>query len=394
MSTVLLVRYAEIHLKGQNRPFFEKLLVQNVMKAAQAVCPCGIIRDRGRFILVDYDEEKGEELLAAVVRVFGVHSASPAVVCEPTMERIVDTALELVKQERPGGGSFKVDARRADKSFPLESPELARQLGGMVLRANPAISVDVHNPAWRLYVEVRDSAYLYTRFVDGPGGMPVGTGGRVALLLSGGIDSPVAGYMLARRGVELEAIYFDSPPHTSDRARRKVVDLCETLSGFCGPIRLHVVRFTEIQETIYTQCNPEYLTILMRRFMMRIANRIAAQCGCEAMATGENLGQVASQTIQSIAATNAVCVMPVFRPLIAFDKVEIIDKARQIGTYEISILPYEDCCTVFVPKHPATRPRLSDVEKAEAVLDIEAMCAEALQRVEVIPTSSPTASSL
>ena len=214
--------------------------------------------------------------------------------------------------------------------------------------------------------------------------MPVGTGGKVALLLSGGIDSPVAGYMLARRGVELEAVYFDSPPHTSERARRKVVDLCETLSGFCGPIRLHVVRFTEIQEIIYTQCNPEYLTILMRRFMMRIANRIAEQCGCEAMATGENLGQVASQTIQSIAATNAVCEMPVFRPLIAFDKAEIIDKARRIGTYEISILPYEDCCTVFVPRHPATRPRLADVEKAEAVLDIEAMCAEAMQRVEVV----------
>lgn len=386
MSNVLLVRYAEIHLKGQNRPFFEKLLVQNVMKAAEAVCPCSIIRDRGRFILVDYEDARGEELLAAVVRVFGVHSASPAVVCEPAMEDIAKTALAIIRQERPKGGSFKVDARRADKSFPLESPELARQLGGTVLRANPAITVDVHNPAWRLYVEVRDKAYIYTRFIDGPGGMPVGTGGKVALLLSGGIDSPVAGYMLARRGVELEAIYFDSPPHTSERARRKVIQLCEALTGFCGPIRLHIVRFTEIQEAIYNQCYPDYLTILMRRFMMRIAGRIAAQNGCEAMATGENLGQVASQTIQSIAATNAVCEMPVFRPLIAFDKSEIIDKARQIGTYEISILPYEDCCTVFVPRHPVTRPKLPDVERAEKVLDVEAMCAEALQQVEMIPT--------
>ena len=384
MSNVLLVRYAEIHLKGQNRPFFEKLLVQNVMKAALKVCPCGIIRDRGRFFLVDYDEARGEELLAAVVRVFGVHSASPAVVCEPTMEVITHTALALVKRERPGGGSFKVDARRADKSFPLESPELARQLGGAVLRANPSVTVDVHSPSWRLWVEVRDRAYLYTRFIDGPGGMPVGTGGKVALLLSGGIDSPVAGYMLARRGVELEAVYFDSPPHTSERARRKVVALCETLAGYCGPIKLHVVRFTEIQEAIYTQCHPEYLTILMRRFMMRIAARIAESRGCEALATGENLGQVASQTLQSIAATTAVCPMPVFRPLIAFDKAEIIDKARQIGTYEISILPYEDCCTVFVPRHPVTRPRLNDVEKAEAVLDVDAMCGEAMQRVDVV----------
>jgi tRNA uracil 4-sulfurtransferase len=381
---VLLVRYAEIHLKGHNRPFFEKLLVQKVMRAAQAVCPCLLIRDQGRFCVVDYDDAREEELLEALVRVFGVHSASPATLCEPNMEDITKTAIAVVNRERPAGGSFKVEARRADKKFPLESPALARELGGDVLCACPNLSVDVHEPSWRLYVEIREKAYLYTRVVDGPGGMPVGTGGKVALLLSGGIDSPVAGYMLARRGVELEAVHFDSPPHTSERARRKVEQLCEALSGYCGRIRLHVVRFTDIQEAIYTKCHPEFLTIIMRRFMMRIAESIAVQNGCEALATGENLGQVASQTLQSIAATNAVCGMPVFRPLIAWDKTEIVDKARAIGTYDISILPYEDCCTVFVPKHPVTRPKLQDVENAEGVLDVQAMCAEALLHIETI----------
>lgn len=389
MSNVLLVRYAEIHLKGHNRPFFERLLVQNIMKAALAVCPCTIMRDQGRFCIVDFDDGRMEELLAAVNRVFGVHSTSPAVVCEPTMEDITKTALALVKKERPEGGKFKVDARRADKSFPLESPELARQLGGAVLRTSTNITVDVHNPSWRLYVEVRDKAYIYTRFLDGPGGMPVGTGGKMALLLSGGIDSPVAGYMLARRGVELEAVYFDSPPHTSERAKRKVVQLCEVLSAYCGGIKLHVVHFTDIQEAIYTRCHPEFLTILMRRFMMRIAELIADRNGCEGLATGENLGQVASQTLQSIAATNAVCKMPVLRPLITWDKQEIVTKAREIGTYEISILPYEDCCTVFVPKHPVTRPKLADVERTENILDVDAMCAEALNHVEVICIGMP-----
>ncbi len=381
---MLLVRYAEIHLKGQNRPFFEKLLARNVMKAAEGVCPCALVRDQGRFFVTDYDAEREEELLRAVNRVFGVHSLSPAAVCEPNMDDIVKTALAVVARERPEGGRFKVDARRADKSFPLQSPELARQLGGAVLKSFRNISVDVHDPAWRLYVEVRDKAYLYTRFIDGPGGMPTGTGGKIALLLSGGIDSPVAGYMLARRGVELEAVYFDSPPHTSERARRKVVDLCEALSRYCGGIRLHVVRFTEAQEAIYTQCHPEFMTVIMRRFMMRIAESIACAGGCEALATGENLGQVASQTLQSIASTNAVCTIPVFRPLIAWDKADIVKKAREIGTYEISILPYDDCCTVFVPRHPVTRPKLKDTEQAESTLDIDALCAAALGRVETI----------
>jgi thiamine biosynthesis protein ThiI len=383
-SGLLLVRYAEIHLKGQNRPFFEKLLAQNVMRAARAVCPCNLVRDQGRFFVTDYDPAREEELLQAVNRVFGVHSLSPAAVCEPQMEEIVQTALAVVARERSQGGRFKVDARRADKSFPLESPELARQLGGAVLKHFQNISVDVHDPAWKLWVEVRDKAYLYTRFIDGPGGMPVGTGGKIALLLSGGIDSPVAGYMLARRGVELEAVYFDSPPHTSERAKRKVTDLCGALSRYCGGIRLHVVHFTDVQEAIYTQCHPEFMTIIMRRFMMRIAERIARAGGAGALATGENLGQVASQTLQSIAATNAVCGMPVFRPLIAWDKAEIVKKAREIGTYEISILPYEDCCTVFVPRHPVTRPKLEDTERAESVLDVGKLCADALARVETI----------
>jgi thiamine biosynthesis protein ThiI len=384
MENVLLVRYSEIHLKGRNRPFFEKRLENNVLAAALSVCPCALARDRGRYLVEDYDAGREEELLRAVLRVFGVHSASPAAVCAPDMDAIVATALETVRKERPGGGSFKVEARRADKRFPVESPEIARLVGGAILHSVPGTKVDVHAPSWTLNVEVRDRAYVYTRLEAGPGGMPVGTGGKVTLLLSGGIDSPVAGWMLARRGVELEAVYFDSPPHTSERAKRKVEQLCETLSRYCGGIRLHVVRFTEIQEAIYTKCHPEYMTILMRRFMMRIAERIAGKTGCGALATGEDLGQVASQTMQSIAATNAVCALPVFRPLIAFDKAEIVEKARAIGTYEISILPYEDCCTVFVPKHPVTRPRLGDVEKAESVLDVEAMCEQAMERIEII----------
>lgn len=382
MREALLVRYAEIHLKGRNRPFFEKALADNLMRAARAVCACTLTRDQGRFIVADYDPGCGEELLAAALGVFGVHSASPAAVCGPTMEEIESTALQVVKRERPGGGKFKVEARRADKSFPLESPELARRLGGIVLRSYPNCKVDVHAPDWRLWAEVRDRAYLYTRFEPGPGGMPAGTGGKAMLLLSGGIDSPVAGWMLARRGVRLEAVYFDSPPHTSERARRKVEQLCQALSGSCGSIRLHVVRFTEIQEAIYEKCHPEFLTILMRRFMMRTAEALARKEGCEALITGENLGQVASQTIQSLAATDAVCAMPVFRPLIAFDKAEIIDRARALGTYEISIQPYEDCCTLFVPRHPVTRPRIADVEKTEAVLDVEGMVAEALSHVD------------
>ena len=384
MEQALLIRYGEIHLKGQNRPFFERTLVQNIQKAALAVAPCKLVRDQGRFLLVDYDRQSAVALMAAVNRVFGVHSVSPATVCEPTMEAITATAVAIVGAERQGQGTFKVEARRSDKYFPLESPALARELGAAVLQAHPGLTVDVHSPQWRLYCEVRERAYLYTQFLDGPGGMPVGTGGRVLLLLSGGIDSPVAGYRLARRGVEVEAVYFDSPPHTSDRAREKVVELARILSQSCGPVRLHVVRFTELQETLYTQCRPDYLTVLMRRFMMRIAERIAREVGCEALVTGENLGQVASQTLQAMRVTNAVCTLPVFRPLISHDKVEIIDEARKIGTYETSILPYEDCCTVFVPRHPVTHPTMLAAETAERELDVEALVGQALEHTTVI----------
>ena len=379
MANVLLVRYGEIHLKGQNRPFFEKTLVQNVLKAAQSVCKCGIVRDQGRFILVDYDVQNEEALLRAVNRVFGVHSVSPAVVCDAQIDTITATAIEMVGAQRQGRGTFKVEGKRANKQFPLESPELARRLGGSILAAYPALQVDVHEPQWRLYAEVRERAYVYTRYEQGPGGMPTGTGGSAMLLLSGGIDSPVAGYQIARRGVELQAVYFDSPPHTSNRAREKVETLAAHLADYCGAITLHTVRFTEVQEKIYTDCRPEYLTILMRRFMMRLAEAIAVREGCGALVTGENLGQVASQTLESMAVTNAVCRLPVLRPLISLDKVEIIEMARKIGTYDTSILPYEDCCTVFVPRHPVTRPTLHGTEAEEAKLDVDALCAQALE---------------
>ena len=385
MADVLLIRYGEIHLKGQNRPFFERILMRNIQSAAQAVTSCALEREQGRFLLRGYAQEREEELLRAVNHVFGVHSASPATVCAPELGAIEATARRVMAAERPAGGSFKVDARRGDKAFPLTSPDLARHLGGLLLAEQPNLRVDVHEPDFRLYVEVRQSAaYVYTRFENGAGGMPTGTGGRVMLLLSGGIDSPVAGYSIARRGVELEAVYFHSPPHTGERAQRKVEELARILAGACGPVRLHVVHFTAIQEKLYTDCRPDYLTILMRRFMMRIAELLARQSGCEALVTGENLGQVASQTLQSLASTDAVCQMPVFRPLIGYDKVEIVDVARQIGSFETSILPYEDCCTVFVPRHPVTRPRVADAERAEQGLDIDALCrACAVERVTI-----------
>ena len=385
MAQVLLVRYGEIHLKGLNRPFFERMLMRRIREAGAAVCPFELRGDQGRFFITDFDPAHTQALLQAVCGVFGVHSAGAAVACDAHLPQIESQALAFVRAQYPQGGAFKVEARRGDKHFPMTSPQLAAHLGALVLQHLPGTRVDLHNPQWKLCVEVRDRAYIYSHFEPGPGGMPVGCAGRAMLLLSGGIVSPVAGYMIARRGDELQEIYFDSPPNTSARARRKVERLAAILARSCGAIRLHVVRFTDVQEALLKNCREEYLTLLMRRCMMRIAERLAEHNDCLALVTGEDLGQVASQTAQSIAVTDAaVAYIPVLRPLIAFDKTEIIDRARAIGTFETSIEPYEDCCTLFVPRHPNTKPKLVWVLNEERKLDIDALCAAALAQTEQI----------
>jgi len=304
------------------------------------------------------------------------------------MDSIFEAARALMTQAAPGGAAtFKVRARRADKRFPLTSMELAAQMGGRLIGAFPGLKVDVHQPQVMLDIEIREQAYLYIGAKKAAGGMPVGTGGRAMLLLSGGIDSPVAGYMIAKRGVTVDCLHFESFPYTSVQARQKVIDLAKIMAGYCGPMRLHIVSFTEIQKKLYEDGPPVLLTILMRRFMMRIAQRLAIKRKCGALITGENLGQVASQTMDSLRATNSVVDLPVFRPLIGFDKIEIMDRAREIGTYETSILPYEDCCSVFVPRHPATRPKPGECEDAEARMDVEGMLEQALATLETLEIS-------
>lgn len=383
MERLILLRYGEIHLKGLNRPFFEQKLVQAIQVAARDFGNVEIEHGQGRFFLSGYEPARQEELIAALRRVFGVHSVSPTAVVSSDMESIRRGALDVVRAEQSAGGTFKVEARRSNKRYPLNSVQIGADVGGYLLDNLENLSVDVHHPQFRLYVEIRgEKAYLYTHILPGPGGMPLGSAGRAMLLLSGGIDSPVAGYMLMRRGVELEAVYFNSPPHTTERAYLKVKKLAKVLTGYGCPIRLHSVYFTEIQETIYEKCDTDYMTVLMRRFMMRIAQRLAVEADCGCLLTGENLGQVASQTMPAMAVTNEVVDLPVFRPLIAYDKTEIIEKAQQIGTFDISIEPYEDCCTVFVPKHPVTKPRLKSVLYEERKLDVEGLIEAALQKSE------------
>lgn len=378
MQQVLLVRYGEIFLKGQNRSFFMKALERNIKQSLRGT-DAVLEGAQGRFFVRTGDVT---EAARRVARVFGVHSVSPAIECEKELAVIFEQAISLM---RPLRGSFKVMARRSDKKFALDSMELNREIGGAVLQALPELTVDVHAPTHTLEVEVREqAAYLHVEKIAAAGGMPVGTGGRAALLLSGGIDSPVAGYMIAKRGVTLDAVHFHSFPFTSEQAKEKVVELARILGGFCGRIRLHVVPFTEIQKLLHEECPDAQLTILMRRAMMRIAERIAIQNGCGALVTGESLGQVASQTMASLQCTGGVCTLPVFRPLIGFDKQEIIDIATRIGTFETSVLPFEDCCTIFTPRHPNTRPQMDKIEKSEAAIDWEPLYQAAIEGVERI----------
>ena len=378
MRKVLLVRFGEVHLKGLNRPYFLRMLVERVKASVKEFGGRVWLSDSRVFVSGD----QLDACLARVCKVFGVHSVCPAIEMEKDdFTALCEAGVEIMKDVK---GTFKVSARRSDKRYPLDSPQINGKMGGYILEKLPELTVDVHHPEHVLSVEIRDMAYLYAKTVPAAGGMPVGTNGRATLLLSGGIDSPVAGYMIAKRGVTVSAVHFHSFPYTSDRAKEKVLSLARLLSeSLCG-IRVHVVPFTRIQMEIHEKCPEDYTTLIMRRYMMRIAERIARKERAQALITGESIGQVASQTMDALNSTNAVVTMPVFRPLIGFDKQEIIDIARRIGTFETSSLPYEDCCTVFTPKHPATKPKMEIILEGEALLNSEELIQEALDHVEVV----------
>jgi thiamine biosynthesis protein ThiI len=385
MERLLLVRYGEIFLKGLNRPFFEKLQVQRTSEALGGYPGVRVTKSEGRLYVAGYAEGDEPGVIGRVREVFGLHSVCPAVKTDKDFETVCETAARCLKEAfLKGGATFKVEARRADKRYPMNSMEIAREAGAYLLEHVDGAKVDIHNPDVVVNIEIRDAAYCYAEIIPCAGGMPVGSNGRAMLLLSGGIDSPVAGYMVAKRGVELTAVHYHSFPYTGEKARQKVIDLTKLLSRSAGKIRLHVVHFTDIQTEIYQKCPEEELTIIMRRFMMRIAEKLAREEGALSLVTGESIGQVASQTMQSLYVTDSVVGMPVFRPVIGMDKIEIMDYARRIGTYDTSILPYEDCCTVFVAKHPVTKPHLKFIERSESVLDAEGLIEAALQKSETI----------
>ncbi len=384
-----LIKYAEIGVKGKNRYLFEDALVRQMRYALKNVGDFRVRKESGRVFAESLSEYDYDEAVAALSRVFGISGICPIIIEENKDFEHINNVVKHYISERYGDDAnftFKVHVRRADKRYPMQSMEVAALLGEKVLDAFPNTKVDVHNPQVMLTVEIREKVYIYSEEIPGPGGMPVGTGGRAMLLLSGGIDSPVAGYMIAKRGVRIEAVYFHAPPYTSERAKQKVIDLAKQVSKYTGEIKLHVINFTDIQMAIYEKCPHDELTIIMRRYMMKIAEHFAKEEGCQALITGESIGQVASQTIQSMYVTNAVCEMPVFRPCIGMDKQEIITISEKIGTYETSVLPYEDCCTIFVAKHPVTKPRLDVIEKSERKLDdcIDELMKQALETVEVI----------
>lgn len=392
MYQAFLIKYAEIGIKGKNRHLFEDALVHQISRALHKVDGSfEVTKEMGRIYVKPQGEFDYEETEAALQTVFGIAGICPVVIVEDmAYDNLAEQVVKFVKETYPeadGAKTFKINARRPWKNYPKDSMELNADLGEAVLVNCPWFTVDVHHPDVVINVEVRKSGvYVYSEEIPGPGGMPVGTSGSAELLLSGGIDSPVAGYMIAKRGMKIDAIYFHAPPYTSERAKQKVVDLAKQVSKYSGPIRLHIINFTDIQLAIYEKCPHEELTIIMRRYMMRLAEIFAQKDGALGLITGESIGQVASQTAQSLLCTNAVCTLPVYRPLIGFDKQEIIDKAYQIGTYETSILPYEDCCTIFVAKHPVTHPILKVIERSEHKLDdvIDPLMEAAVKTAETI----------
>ena len=389
MYKAFLIKYGEIGVKGKNRYLFEDALVRQIKYALRDVDGAfRVTKENGRIYALAQEEFGCDEAVAALQRVFGIIGICPVVQIEDNgFDDLAENVIDYFNRTYPDKNiTFKVNARRARKNYPMDSMEINMELGARLLDAFPELKVDVHKPQVLLQIEVRNKINIYSEEIPGPGGMPVGTAGKAMLLLSGGIDSPVAGYMIAKRGVQLEATYFHAPPYTSERAKQKVVDLARLVAGYAGPIVLNVVNFTDIQLAIYEKCPHDELTIIMRRYMMRIAEELGKKSGCLGLITGESIGQVASQTMQSLYCTNEVCTMPVFRPVIGFDKQEIIDLSEKIGTYETSIQPFEDCCTIFVAKHPVTKPNLNIIKNDEKHLAdcIDDMVKKAVDTVERI----------
>lgn len=386
MNEMFLLKLGEVVLKGLNRFSFENKLKSNV---ARRMRPYGsfdvYLKQSTIYVEPNNDSCEIDGAWEACRTVFGIASVCRCRPCEKSIDAIFEAVRDYLGDALSCAESFKVESKRADKGFPLNSIQISQEVGGRIHQAFPNVRVDVHNPAYTVYVEIRDhAAYVHGPAEPGAGGLPTGTGGRAAALLSGGIDSPVAAYMIAKRGVEIECVHFFSYPYTSEQAKEKVLELARLVSRYSGRMTVDVVGFTQIQEAIRDNCPEEYFTIIMRRFMMRIAERIARDHGCKCLVTGENLGQVASQTMEAMAVTGAAVTIPVFHPLIGMDKEEIVSRARKIGTMETSILPYEDCCTVFTPRHPKTKPVLAEVERVETALDVEGLIAAALENTEKV----------
>lgn len=385
MKEIVLVKYGEMVLKGLNKRSFEDMLTKNIKRRLKNLGHFRITSAQSTTYITPLDDNIDlSEVIDRVGKIFGIAALCRACVCEKDFGDITGKSLEYLDEILSSAKTFKVNAKRSDKAFPMKSPEICAELGGILLEKFPNLTVDVKNPEVTVTVEIRDTnAYVHAENIKGAGGLPVGSSGKAMLLLSGGIDSPVAGYMMAKRGVHIAAIHYVSPPYTSDRALMKVEQLCEKLTDYCGGIAFYCVPFTELQEAIKDNCPEEFFTIIMRRLMMEIAQRISEKDNCLALITGESVGQVASQTMAAIACTDAVCRIPVFRPLVGMDKTEIIDIARRIDTFETSTLPYEDCCTVFTPRHPKVRPSLADVEKAQNSFDFEPLIQKAVENTEM-----------
>lgn len=384
MKEIILIKLGELVLKGLNRRVFEDTLLQNLRRRLAPVGAFDIKSRQSTITVTPQEEVDLDEAADRVGRVFGIATYTRAGVAPKDMEAIKPAAAEYLRRQLLAAKTFKVEAKRSDKKFPLNSPAICAEMGEYLLEQFPSLTVDVHEPDVIVYVEVRDfGTYIHSNPVRGAGGIPVGTGGKAAILISGGIDSPVAAWQMARRGLELTAVHFASPPYTSERAEQKVVDLLTQVSAYAGRIPMFTIQFAHVQEEIRDKCLEDLFTLLMRRFMMRVSQRIAEKEECLALVTGESLGQVASQTLPAICCTDACVSMPVFRPLIGSDKIDIVETARKIGTFDISIEPYEDCCTVFTPKHPRTRPQVDALIKAEQLLDVDALVEECVQTASV-----------
>ena len=384
MDKVLSISVGEIALKGLNRKYFVDKLISQIKSTLKGVEYGRIYREQGK-IYIEAEGDDYEEIINRVKKVFGIVHISPCLRVKKDIEEMKKAVLEVMRHKKANSSieTFKVETRRTDKNFPLTSPEVSRQMGAVILKNIEGLRVDVNKPDVYVYIDIKGYIYVYTDKIKGYGGLPVGTNGKGLLLLSGGIDSPVAGFLIAKRGVEISAIHFHSYPFTSERAEEKVKTLAKILSSYTGKIKMYSVNILDIQKAINQNCPEDEMTILSRRFMMRIAERVAIENGINALITGESLGQVASQTIQSLSVTNAAVNMPILRPLIGLDKIQIIDIAKEIETYETSILPYDDCCTLFLPKHPVTKPRLKDIERSENKLDVEGLINQALETMEV-----------